>query len=310
MAELTIIIPSYNHGDFLFDRLESIYNQTYKNWEAIIIDDKSTDNSVEIIDNYIKKHPDFKIKYFLKNEINSGSGYYSWEKGISLAETQYIWIAETDDYSDFSFLEEMITVLKNNSSAAFAFCNSNYVSNDKHFLYDSSKRTAVLEVDVNKYEIFESDVLLNLFPLNTLITNGSSVVFRKPTNQIPQEIFRNKQISDLFLWTYLLNNKKFGFLNKKLNFFRRHEGSTTTKMNIFSKKTVYEEKIKYLNFFNRTDKFQNILDHYVENYVWINKKSFFKYKFLKQVKGVTSVDIKYFKTTIKLIFIKIKSVWK
>ena len=55
MAKLSIILPSYNHSEFLQDRLESIKNQSYKDWEAIIIDDKSTDNSIEIIRKFINE---------------------------------------------------------------------------------------------------------------------------------------------------------------------------------------------------------------------------------------------------------------
>ena len=89
MPNVSIIIPSYNHAIFLQDRLNSIVNQTYKDWETIIIDDKSTDNSVEIIEKFIKQNLNFKVKHFCVNETNSGSGYHSWKKGIELAETNY-----------------------------------------------------------------------------------------------------------------------------------------------------------------------------------------------------------------------------
>ena len=53
MPNVSIILPSYNHALFLQDRLDSILNQTYQDWEAIIIDDNSTDNSVELIKKFI-----------------------------------------------------------------------------------------------------------------------------------------------------------------------------------------------------------------------------------------------------------------
>jgi glycosyltransferase involved in cell wall biosynthesis len=308
MPNVSIILPSYNHAIFLQDRLDSVLNQTYQDWEAIIIDDKSADNSVEIIEKFIKNNPDFKVKHFVVNESNSGSGYNSWKKGIELAETEYVWIAETDDYSEPTFLQELVEILDHNEDVALAFCGSNYVENGK-IIYDSTNRTKDLEVDLGKYKIIGANVFLNKMPFNTFITNGSSVVFRKPKEKMNVELFNNRQLSDLFLWSHLIQNNKFAFLNKNLNFFRRHENSTTTKMSISSKKIVYDETIKYLNFFEQNYKFQTLLDHYVKHFVWPNKKEVFNYKFLRNINGIDKIEIKYFGSIMKFVKLKIKSKW-
>ncbi|MGL3001277.1 glycosyltransferase family 2 protein [Flavobacterium sp. RSSB_23] len=308
MSKVSIIIPSYNHALFLQDRLDSILNQTFKNWEAIIIDDQSSDNSVLVIKDFLKVNSDFRVKYFIVNDKNSGSGYNSWKKGIELAETEYVWIAETDDYSEPTFLQELVEILDHNEDVALAFCGSNYIEDSK-IIYDSTNRTKDLEVDFGKYKIVGDNVFLSKMPFNTYITNGSSVVFRKPKEKMNVELFNNRQLSDLFLWSFLVQNRKFVFLNKNLNFFRRHENSTTTKMSISSKKIVYEEALKYLNFFEQNYKFQFFLDHYVKHFVWSNKKEVFNYKFLKKIKGIDKIDIKYFQSIIKFIQLKIKSKW-
>lgn len=308
MSKVSIIIPSYNHALFLKDRLDTILNQTFKNWEAIIIDDQSSDDSVQVINDFLKAHPDFRVKYFIVNDKNSGSGYHSWKKGIELAETEYVWIAETDDYSDAAFLGELVEILDHNKDVALAFCGSNYVENNK-IIYDSTNRTKDLEVETNEYKVIDNKIFLNKMPFNTYITNGSSVVFRKPKEKMNVELFNNRQLSDLFLWSFLVQNRKFVFLNKNLNFFRRHENSTTTKMSISSKKIVYEEALKYLNFFEQNYKFQFFLDHYVKHFVWSNKKEVFNYKFLKEIKRIDKIDIKYFGSVMKFIQVKIKSLW-
>ena len=123
------------------------------------------------------------------------------------------------------------------------------------------------------------------------------------------ELFNNRQLSDLFLWSHLIQNNKFAFLNKNLNFFRRHENSTTTKMSISSKKIVYEETIKYLNFFEQNYKFQLLLDHYVYHFVWPNKKEVFNYKFLRNINGIDKISIKYIVSIMKFVKLKIKSKW-
>lgn len=308
MFKVSIIIPSYNHAVFLKDRLDTILNQTFKNWEAIIIDDQSSDDSVQIIKGFLKIKPDFRVKHFIVNDKNSGSGYNSWKKGIELAETEYIWIAETDDYSDSDFLEELVEILDQNENIALAFCGSNYVENSE-IIYDSTNRTKDLEVDVGKYKILGGNVFLSKMPFNTYITNGSSVVFRRPKEKMNVELFNNRQLSDLFLWSYLIRKNEFAFLNKNLNFFRRHENSTTTKMSISSMRIIYEETLKYLNFFEQNYKFQTFLDHYVKHFVWSNKKEVFNYKFLKKIKGIDKIDVKYFRSVMKFIQLKIKSLW-
>ena len=297
MPSLSIILPCFNHAIFLQERLNTILNQTYTDWELIIIDDKSTDNSLAILSEFVKKN-DAKVKHFIVNESNSGSGYFSWQKGIKLAQTKYIWIAETDDFSDPNFIENLITVLESDEALKIAFSATNYVEEGK-IIYDSSKRTSFLKVEENKFGIFNGEVLLNTMPLGTLITNGSSVIFRKPSGKIPETIFENKQASDIFLWTYLVESYSFAFVNKKLNYFRRHNDSTTTKISANSQKSVYKEYIKYLNFFKQEIKFQLVLNHYIKHYVWNNKTEVFDYSLLKRTNNINSVDIKYFTALVK-----------
>lgn len=308
MPNVSIILPSYNHALFLQDRLDSILNQTYQDWEAIIIDDNSSDNSVEFINFFLKNNPSFKVKHFVVNDTNSGSGYFSWQKGIELAETKYIWIAETDDYSEPTFLEELVKILDQNDNISLAFCGSNYIEEGK-IIYDSKNRTKDLNVETGRCKIITGEIFLNRLPFDTYITNGSSVVFRKPKEKMNVELFNNRQLSDLFLWSHLIQNTEFGFLNKNLNFFRRYKNSTTTRMSISSKKIIYEEMLKYLNFFEQNYKFQTFLEHYVKHFVWSNKKEVFNYKFLRKIRGIDAIDMKYFRSVIKFILFKVKSIW-
>jgi len=307
MPKVSIIIPSYNHAAFIIDRLESIANQIYTNWEAIIIDDNSTDDSVKIINEFLNQNRNFNVKHFIVNDENSGSGYKSWKKGIELAATEFIWIAETDDYSDSYFLEEMVRVLENNLQTVLAFCSSNYVDRNKKYLYDSSKRISRLKADKDEYKIFDDEILLDSMPLSPLITNGSSVVFRKPSSVIPEEIFQQKQLSDLFLWTYLAKNKNFGFLNKNLNFFRRHEDSTTTKNQLTNQERLFDEMIFYSNYFKLSkEKVKAIISHFVENFLFSKNLGYiFSKNPLNKIESLNKIEIRWYYTkSICQIFIK------
>ncbi|MDC0006385.1 glycosyltransferase [Winogradskyella sp.] len=273
MARVTIIIPSYNHQNYIEQRLDSILDQSYKDWEAIIIDDKSSDASVEIIENYLKKNPEFTIKAFIKNENNSGSGYKSWQKGIELAQTKFIWIAETDDYCEPNFLETTVSALQSHPTTVLAFTGSNYVNEYGEFLYNSSKRFSKLKLKTDETRVFDGEVTIKDLPINPLITNGSSVVFRKPITTIPDIIFQNKQISDLFLWTYLVRASSFICINQMLNAFRRHDASTTTINFGENNSKVYEEYVRFVNYFQLgVSKSSKVEDHYIKHFLIPNRK--------------------------------------
>ena len=98
---VSVIIPNYCHARFLNQRIDSVLNQTYSDYEVIILDDCSTDNSREIIESY-RNHP--KISHIVYNEKNSGSTFIQWEKGFELARGEYIWIAESDYVARSTFL--------------------------------------------------------------------------------------------------------------------------------------------------------------------------------------------------------------
>ena len=118
---VSVIIPNYNHAKFLKERIESVLNQTYKNFEIIILDDKSTDDSVGIIKQYADNN---YVKHILINEKNSGSPFRQWLKGFELAKGELIWIAESDDSCENSFLYTLVSEFRQNE-----------LSNQKQGLY-------------------------------------------------------------------------------------------------------------------------------------------------------------------------------
>ncbi|MDN3671936.1 glycosyltransferase family 2 protein [Flavobacterium branchiarum] len=304
MVNVTIIIPSYNHSTFLLDRLKSISNQTYKNWEAIIIDDQSTDNSVEIIRRFLVENPNFNLKSLIINDANSGSGYSSWQKGIELATTEYIWIAETDDYSESTFLEELATILDINKGVSLAFSGSNYVENNR-IIYDSANRTKDLNVGINDYQVLDSSIFLDRMPFKTYITNGSSVLFRKPKRAVPAEVFNYRLCSDIFLWSHLLQNSSFVFLNENLNFFRRHGGSISSYLSKNKLEEVYHEKAQYLNYFKQTDKYIQFIEHYIKYYIWTHKNDFLNTSSIQTIQSGKKVKVLYFYKLIQFFVSKI-----
>lgn len=102
---VSVILPNYNHVVYLKERIESILNQTYQNFELILLDDCSADNSCDILNAY-KEHP--KVSALVLNEKNTGNTFLQWDRGIRLAKGKYVWIAESDDTADIHFLEATV----------------------------------------------------------------------------------------------------------------------------------------------------------------------------------------------------------
>lgn len=92
--KVSIIIPNYNCEKYITECLESVYNQKYKNFEVIIIDDGSTDNSVDIIENYIKLHKIENITFIKQYNMNAS---IARNKGIEVASGYYIYFLDSDD---------------------------------------------------------------------------------------------------------------------------------------------------------------------------------------------------------------------
>lgn len=124
---VSVIIPNYNHARFLPQRIESVMGQTWRDMEVIILDDASTDNSREVIERY-RGDPRVVIEY---NAQNSGCVFKQWNRGLRQATGEYVWIAESDDYADRSFLETLVATFQKNPSVGVAFCQSYAVEEGK-----------------------------------------------------------------------------------------------------------------------------------------------------------------------------------
>ena len=119
---VSIIMPSWNTGNFIAESIQSVINQTYKNWELIIVDDCSTDNTDEIVSFY----KDQRIKY-LKNEKNSGAAI---SRNYALREAKGKWVAflDSDDLWVPEKLEYQVNFMKYND---YHFSYTNYEEIDE-----------------------------------------------------------------------------------------------------------------------------------------------------------------------------------
>jgi glycosyltransferase involved in cell wall biosynthesis len=101
--KVSIVVPNYNHGRFLRERLCSILRQACHDFEVFVLDDTSTDHCAELLQELLKEsHPPSRIQFVLEDK-NSDSVFKQWNRGIALARGEYAWIAESNDYADPSY---------------------------------------------------------------------------------------------------------------------------------------------------------------------------------------------------------------
>ena len=117
---ISIITPCYNAAPFIAQTIESVLAQTYPHWEMLIVDDCSTDRSVEVIQAYVNR--DSRIKYF-KTDHSSGSPSLPRNIGLEQAQGEYIAFLDSDDAWFPSKLEEQVIFME---SGPYDFVYSDY----------------------------------------------------------------------------------------------------------------------------------------------------------------------------------------
>lgn len=223
---VSVIIPNYNHAKYLRQRIDTILSQTYRDFEIIILDDCSTDNSREIIDDYTSRFSFIKRYY---NTSNSGNAFTQWDLGVNKAKGEFIWIAESDDFADPAFLEKSSAILTNNENVGIVYCNSNVIDEQNNTLYSSSE----FKVRLNKskwlksYIVSGRDEISEYLYRNSTINNISGVLFRK--KKYIEAGFADhsmKFCGDWFLYIRILLISDIAYISEPLNTLRLHSDSS------------------------------------------------------------------------------------
>lgn len=231
MPKVSIIVPNYNHARFLHQRLESIFNQTYQDFEVILLDDCSTDDSRTILERY-RNHS--KVSTIVYNEQNSGSTFKQWEKGIRLSTREYVWIAESDDYCEPTFLSELVTKLDEYPNVGIAYCQSISVDSNTKYLNSWIDHTQVFVPNIwqNSFISNGLSAIKNLFIYRNVIPNASAAVIRKAAFEATTGLETQMKLNgDWFLWIKILRKADLLFIAENLNYFRQHNTNKTTKQN-------------------------------------------------------------------------------
>lgn len=302
---VSVIVPNYNHSRFLKKRLDSILNQSYHDYEIILLDDCSEDDSIEVLSEYANHD---KVVHFIKNTKNSGSPFKQWKKGLDVAKGEYIWIAESDDFAHPDFLKRTIDLLSINEQLGLVVTSSLLVDDENKSLNQDTKTLLSIKSKgkINGHEKIivcsYKDFITRYFWGESSIYNASSVLFRRSfIPEVNNGYEFKEQVGDVFFWAGILLNKgDVAFLNENLNYFRIHKTSATSTNNRQKKETIILEEYEFLNYLYSVSNFEinknvknvglNRMALKLVRYFWDNGKLFAFKKGLPFLRKVCKYD--------------------
>ncbi|WP_297830966.1 glycosyltransferase [uncultured Rikenella sp.] len=210
---VSVIVPNYCHAPYLRERLDSILDQTFREFELILLDDCSTDDSRTVLESY-KNHP--RVSHIVFNETNSGSTFRQWALGFGLAQGKYIWIAESDDVAEPAFLEKCIAELESDPACTLAYTNSIAIDSDSVPLPGRLHNRKPFRKEGRRF------VIEKMFTGNA-IYNASMAVFRKSAlANVTEDYAKYRYCGDWLFWSRIALGGRVAYLAEPLNRFRQH----------------------------------------------------------------------------------------
>ena len=135
-STLTVIVPNYNHGRYIGETLEAILSQSFRPLEVLVLDDGSTDNSLEIIEQFVRREP---IVRLLRNETNMGAAY-STDQLVRHASGDYIVGCAADDKPLPGFFEKAMRLLAQYPQAGLCCADPAYLDDSTGVIYAHRRR--------------------------------------------------------------------------------------------------------------------------------------------------------------------------
>lgn len=249
---ISIIVPTHNSEKYVMKTINSVLNQTYQNFEIIVIDDCSTDDTARII----RSISDNRI-IFLVNEEQSGAAV-SRNRGIAQANGDYIAFLDGDDIWYKTKLKDQLSFMKDND---YCFSFTNYDEIDEN---DNSRGTVISGPKVLTHKSF----------LKTNYVGCLTVMYKRdiyPDLQIPETVYKR---NDYALWLKLSEKTKCYHLNKVLASYRKTTNSLSSgkKRNLIKyHKEMFQKLYKFGAFKSTLFAWRNAFYYYYRRLKYVKK---------------------------------------
>jgi glycosyltransferase involved in cell wall biosynthesis len=269
---ISVIIPTFNRASLIRDALFSVYQQSHRPIELIVVDDGSTDNTEEIVTDFSNEHVSSNFRLIYEYQTNAG-GNVARNKGIGLATAEYVAFLDSDDLWMPMKLEKQLTQIKGFDNIGAVYCGLVEIGMDFNGAIDSVIR------------VFPQGNIHNQLLVKDVTAPTSTYLIRKTAFEkvgFFNEILQARQ--DWEMWIRISNNFLILAVPENLVFYRKHDGERTisspTKelnannyiFNTYIKGTFFKNPILFLKAFSTLQKRKGRLFHHAKAQ---NIKAFF-----------------------------------
>lgn len=285
MSELTFIVPIYNVEKYVFKCLESIQRQTYKDFKVLCVNDGSTDNSRNIILDFVNKDSRFKLLDKENGGLSDARNY-----GLKQVDTKYVSFIDGDDFIEECFVEKTINEMRNNDLDILVFGYNQY------YLEKNIKEANPLRIHKGVYSLKENKEILAYTPNAAWNKIYKTCLFKDNNIEYPFG-YRHQDLGTTA--KLFLKAKKIGYINDCLyNYLIDRPNNITTQI---------DKKLYHI-----IDMANEIIDYYKKNNVFEKYKEELKYlvtrNFISSLrKAVTLKDKEFVYEFIDSIFENLKS---
>jgi glycosyltransferase involved in cell wall biosynthesis len=230
--KVLVLVPSYNHGKFIKERVDSILSQNFQDYDLLIVDDGSTDETADYLSSLNRENITVRIR-----EENSGSPFTAWADAATFGDYDYIWIAESDDVSYPEFLSRAISSLESDPDAVLYYTNSWYIDQfgEKigHTVPYLSLHFSGLKWD-HPFQLDGVEFNNRLQIYGNALPNMSSAVIRMASfrSSIGPSMSRYKLAADWFFVGRIASTGKVHFDSWNGNQFRQHGRTSRAETNL------------------------------------------------------------------------------
>lgn len=212
MVEISVVIPTYNYGKYIKCAIESVLKQTYKDFEIVVVDDGSTDNTKEILYQYFSQ-----IQYY---HIQNSGPAHARNFGIENSKGKYIAFLDADDIWVNTKLEKQIEVFRKNKEVGMVFTECEVFKGNK-----------VLKKKMGKKKLMKGDLASNIFIFSGVAT---------PTVMVKKKVFENLGkfeesltcAEDDNMWIRIASNYEVVLIDESLVMVRKHNENITIDINL------------------------------------------------------------------------------
>lgn len=236
--KVSVLIPTYNYGRFLAEAIESVLKQTYTDFEIIIVDNNSTDNTDEVVQNYLS---DNRIQYY-KNPTNIGM-VPNFNKCMEYANGEYIKFLLADDKFHPELLSKFVSILDEYPNVCLV------TSNSKSFGLESKVRESPFEYLQSGEKIIKESIRDGK---GNFIGEPTTVMFRTSNLKLGNFNAKFPSLNDLNFWLRQLTIGDCYFIPEILSYFRIHEQQATivNKFNNWFDEYNFYKRVKTHNDYN------------------------------------------------------------